>query len=243
MLPATAPSATYVGDELTLFAHATNWKRYFRDRIRAELRGAVLEVGAGLGGTTRILCDGLQRSWTALEPDPVLAEALRGEGARHPFAVPVTVVTGTLGALSANATFDTVLYIDVLEHIEDDAAELRRAAAHVSPGGAIVALSPAHQFLYSAFDARIGHFRRYTKRTFAALTPADFVLEKIVYLDAVGVLASAANRLLLRQSEPTLAQVKLWDRAMVRLSQRIDPLLGYRIGKSVLAVWRRPQSE
>ena len=57
---------------------------------------------------------------------------------------------------------------------------------------------------------------------------------------SVGLLASAGNRFISRNSSPTPAQIKLWDRVMVPLSRRFDPLLRYAVGKSVLGVWRKP---
>ena len=88
----------------------------------------------------------------------------------------------------------------MLEHIEDDAAEVRRAAEALAPGGHLLALSPAQPWLFSPFDAEIGHFRRYTKKSFAALAPPGLTAVKLVYLDSVGMAASLANRLLLRSS-------------------------------------------
>jgi hypothetical protein len=61
----------------------------------------------------------------------------------------------------------------------------------------------------------------------------------MVYLDAAGLLASAGNRLLLRQSMPTERQILAWDRLMIPISRAIDPLFGHRLGKSVLGVWQR----
>src|SRR5437899_12835777 len=66
----------YVGGELDLFAAATNWKAYFRSHLEPYLGTEVLEVGAGLGGTTRILCRGRPRRWGRLEPDRALADRL-----------------------------------------------------------------------------------------------------------------------------------------------------------------------
>jgi hypothetical protein len=148
-------------------------------------------------------------------------------------------VTGTLDDLHAEARFDAILYIDVLEHIEDDRAELVRAAQRLNPGGSVIVLSPAHQFLFTPFDAAIGHFRRYSRRSLAAVGPVALRTRKLVYLDAAGMLASAGNRLLLRSAMPTEAQILTWDRLLVPVSRVIDPLFGYRVGKSVLGVWQR----
>jgi hypothetical protein len=140
---------------------------------------------------------------------------------------------------SAAGFFDTLLYMDVLEHIEDDRGELARAAGMLSPGGHVIALSPAHNGLFTPFDKVIGHYRRYTRATLRALTPPTLKPVRIEYLDSVGLLASLANRLVLRQSMPTASQIAVWDKGMVRVSKLLDPLLGYNLGKSVLGVWKR----
>jgi hypothetical protein len=62
---------------------------------------------------------------------------------------------------------------------------------------------------------------------------------KLIYLDAVGVFLSFANRLFLRQNNPTDAQIQLWDQRIIPVSRVIDPLLGYRTGRSILAIWEK----
>ncbi len=230
----------YVGDELDLFAAAHRWKAYFRRRIAPFLGAEVLEVGAGLGGTTRALCRGDESRWVCLEPDPGLAARLVAEQAGDRLPPRCEVVVGTLDDQLQGDQFDSVLYMDVLEHIEGDRTEMERAARRVRPGGHVIALSPAHQWLFTPFDHSIGHCRRYTKASFAAITPPGLELVWLGYLDSVGFLASLANRVLLRQAMPTPGQIRFWDRVLVRMSEWVDPVLGYRAGKSVLAVWRRP---
>jgi cyclopropane fatty-acyl-phospholipid synthase-like methyltransferase len=231
----------YVGEELDVFAHAHNWKTYLRSAIGGHLTGDVLEVGAGIGGTTRVFCDGQQRSWTCLEPDPHLVARLERSIAERPLPIAPRIAIGTLIDLPAEPAYDAILYIDVLEHIEDDRTELKRASARLKRNGVVVVLSPAHQQLYTAFDANIGHFRRYNSSMFRALTPPATMLETLRYLDSAGMLLTTANRFFLRSGQPTLAQVRLWDRFFVATSRRIDPLLGYRVGKSLLGIWRQHQ--
>jgi cyclopropane fatty-acyl-phospholipid synthase-like methyltransferase len=229
----------YVGGELDLFAAATKWKSYFRSHLEPYLGGEVLEVGAGLGGTTRLLCRGHERRWVCLEPDAALAERL-GQAIRDgKVPRPCEVMVGTLEQIARPANFDTLLYIDVLEHIPDDRGELVRAAQCLRPGGHVLALSPAHQWLYTPFDQAIGHCRRYTKKTLAALTPDGLELVRLIYLDSVGLLASLGNRLVLKSAMPTSKQIAVWDKFLVRLSRIVDPLLAYTVGKSVVGVWRK----
>ena len=107
-----------------------------------------------------------------------------------------------------------------------------RKALHPFIGGSV------YPFLYSEFGRAIGHYRRYTKGMLRHLTPAGTRIEAEFYLDSVGMLASAANRALLRQSLPTL-QVLFWDRALVPLSRLLDPLTRRSFGRSVVTVWRK----
>jgi hypothetical protein len=232
-------SIAYVGSELDLFAAATTWKSYFRSHLEPYLGRDVLEVGAGLGGTTRLLCRGHDQRWICLEPDAALAARLADTIRNNQLPATCEVEIGTLEQLDGQAKFDTLLYIDVLEHIADDRGELLRAAQHLRPGGHVLVLSPAHSWLYTPFDKAIGHCRRYTKRTLAALTPESLELVRLVYLDSVGLLASLGNRLVLKSSMPTAKQIAFWDNLLVRVSRLVDPLLAYSVGKSVVGVWRK----
>jgi SAM-dependent methyltransferase len=233
---------SYVGKELELFQHATRWKVYYAQRLRPFIAGDVLEVGAGLGATSRFLCNGDQRSWTCLEPDPSLHRQLESNLGVTPLASPGRALLGTVASLPGEDRFDTILYVDVLEHIEDDREELSGSAARLRPGGHVVVLAPAHQGLYSPFDKAVGHCRRYSKRSLLAAAPATLRPVAAYYLDAVGMVASLANRWLLRAFMPTYDQLMFWDRVLVPASRVIDPILAHRLGKSVVVVWTRPAS-
>lgn len=229
----------YAGSELDLFAEARNWKAYWCGRIQPFLLGDVLEVGAGIGSNTELMSQRASGRWVCLEPDPGLARQLseklraNGSGGR------MESRCGTLRTLDQQEQFDTVVYIDVLEHIEDDAGEMRLAATRLRPGGRIIVLSPAHQWLFTPFDSSIGHFRRYDRSSLTKVSPAGTALERMFYLDALGIAASAANQLLLRQSMPTRSQIGFWDRWIIPASRVMDPLLGYSLGKSIVGIWRK----
>lgn len=230
----------YVGNELEIFAQAVQWKAYFSSIL--ELSGKkVLEVGAGIGATTSILCDGSQDEWLCLEPDEKLLAQVDAQLRSGSLPACCRTRIGTVCDLEPDVFFDCILYIDVLEHIEDDRAELEQVACHLAPFGRLIVLSPAHPFLYSPFDKAIGHYRRYVRASLAALIPPGCKEIKSIYLDSIGLLSSLANRLLLRQSVPTQAQILFWDRRLVPLSKRIDSLMGFRIGRSILSIWERVQ--
>lgn len=241
--PASGHAAVpYVGSELELFRYAVHWKAYFASQVRPFLGPRVLEVGAGLGGTTKILCAGTSTHWLCLEPDPDLVAELEDRLASGDLPACCAARQGTLRDFPAGPGFDTILYIDVLEHIEKDADELIEAARRLAPGGRLVVLSPAYQWLFSPFDAAIGHYRRYSRRTLGAVVPAGLRCDRLRYLDSVGVMASGANRFLMKQGMPTSGQLRFWDSVLVPLSRLVDPLLGFSLGKSILGVWSREGS-
>src|SRR5215208_5463768 len=151
----------YVGNELELFQHATVWKNYFGRFIKPYLKGNILEVGAGIGGTTMHLCDGSQKQWTCLEPDPALYEELEKKIRNKELPSCCTSVKGVIQDLPEDQRFDAIMYIDVIEHIENYKAELEAAERHLMNGGYLIVLIPAHQFVYSPFDKSIGHYKRY----------------------------------------------------------------------------------
>ena len=233
-------SFEYVGNELEIFAHAVHWKEYFQRSIAGFIQGDVLEVGAGIGATTRALCSGHERSWLCLEPDAQLAAQLVEAAEREPLPVEPEVVVGCVSDLDAKRTFDAILYIDVLEHIEDDAAELARAAEHLNPGGHLIVLSPAHQLAFSEYDAAIGHFRRYNKSMLHAVEPASLKCTAMFHLDSLGLMLSLANRFVLRSNDPKPSQIKFWDRWVVPCSRVLDPLVARSFGRSIVGVWQQP---
>ena len=233
----------YAGAELDVFQHAVCWKAYLAAKIGPHLRGDVLEVGAGIGANSRVLCRADLASWLALEPDAKLAESIRATFDQRPPPVQTEVVAGTLADLAADRRFDTILYVDVLEHIEDDRSEVGRAMDRLRPRGTLIVLSPAHQWLFTEFDRAIGHYRRYSAKSLREIIPRGLTEQRLSYLDSVGMLASATNRILLKSGRPSAWQVHLWDSVMVRSSRLLDPVTLNRIGKSILGIWRKSSGE
>jgi len=128
---ATAAERSYTGQELELFALATNWKRYVKAQIGKYLIGDVLEIGAGIGGATLALHDGTAHRWICLEPDAAQAERLRATVIKNRRGCKPGVIAGSLRTLADRPSFDCVLYLDVLEHIQDDRLQIEEAARRV----------------------------------------------------------------------------------------------------------------
>lgn len=224
-----------VAYELDLFARAQNWKTYWAKSIAKYLRGSVAEVGAGIGSNARFLLNQHVEKLMLIEP----GEELFSQLSAREYPEYISKLNGTLR--DSQCDFDTIVYIDVLEHINNDLRETSCAYDHLTKGGHLVILSPAWPFLYSPFDRAVGHYRRYTRASLRASVDSRLETVSETYLDSVGLLASLANKLLLRASSPSDAQVKLWDGLMVRMSAMLDPMLCYTAGKTVVGVYRKPE--
>ena len=230
---------TYEGKELRLLGSAVNGKSYYSGMIKPYLGNCVLEVGAGLGMTTPHLCDGRVDRWVCLEPDPVQAKHIEERIRHRRLTGCCEVKTGTVDDLPDDNSFDSIVYINVLEHIYDDVTQLVRATDHLSSGGHLIVLAPAHLFLFSGFDIAVGHHRRYTKQSLSAAVPDGLGRVLLRYLDTLGLILSLGHRFR-KKSLPEKWQVDFWDRFLVPISVRLDRSLNYRIGKSVLGVWQKP---
>jgi 2-polyprenyl-3-methyl-5-hydroxy-6-metoxy-1,4-benzoquinol methylase len=230
----TTDEFKYIGDELSLFQHAKTWKNYVSARIKPYLKGVTLEAGAGNGANINFLLQSDISRYVALEPDPQLCETMRGRSLDEK----VEVRCGTTEDMKMTE-FDTIIYYDVTEHIEDDQAEVKRAINLLKPGGHLIIIGPAHNFLYSNFDREIGHFRRYNLSMLRALMTSNMKEIRAEYLDSVGMALSMTNRLFLKQSYPTLKQILFWDRCVVPISRIVDPILGRRLGKSFVGVFAK----
>lgn len=225
----------YPGHELELFQHAKHWKKYFSKKIRPFIKGNVLEVGAGIGSTTSLLNDGSAKQWLMLEPDRQMSNIVREKIKDLPSNC--TVQTATIDSVAGK--FDTIIYIDVLEHIENDAAEVNKAADLLQEDGHIIILAPAFQSLYSPFDKAIGHHRRYNRKKLRTIKPNDLEIISNRYYDSAGYFASVMNKFFLKQKYPSLKQILFWDKWMVPLSTITDKLFFHSFGKSIISIWKK----
>jgi SAM-dependent methyltransferase len=230
----------YIGQELKLFKEAINWKDYSFSQFSSFIKGDVLEVGAGIGTNTLIFSnrkDVQYNSWTATEIDGQQVEILKQLNTEGKLTDKHIVKQAYVTELDTQ--YDTLIYIDVLEHIEDDRQEVLNALNALKPNGHLIILCPAHNWLFSPFDKSIGHYRRYDKKRYLQILPKEFEILRLRYLDSIGILASATNKLFLKKTYPTLKEVKFWDNYMVPISRMTDVMMFYSLGKSVLMIVKK----
>lgn len=219
-------------------ADQRRYRAYQFELISRHCGSSVLEVGAGLGNFADQF-SGLDRLVvTDVDPGAVARMAQR-------FADRPEVQARRLD-LSGDLVLDggpvaSVVAINVLEHIEDDAAALASLARLVQPGGTVVLWVPGYMQLYGDFDRRVGHVRRYTPATLQAAIVAAGLTPTLVR--PVNLLGGVAWWLAVRRrgvSAPRPALVRVYDAVVVPVTRSLERRVRPPFGQSVLGVARVP---
>ncbi len=203
------------------------------DRLRRWVGRRVLEIGSGIGNLSAFLVDCERLVLTDTREEYL--DRLRTRFARHRnIAVARLVLPTELGTL-AGQSFDTIICLNVLEHVDDDISALQAIRRMLAPSGRLILLVPALPVLYGTIDRALGHHRRYKRAGLASLLEATgFKLAHIEYFNLAGVPGWwFAGRVLRRQMIPA-ASLKLYD-ALVPLF-RLERLIPWRVGQSLIAI-------
>jgi SAM-dependent methyltransferase len=232
---------------LELFALNDAYNRFLWRGLNrlSPVAGRVLEVGCGIGNLTRrILAEPGVTAVHAIDCDPAYIERLQA-------SIPDPRLTASAssieefqpGALEAAAegSYDAVVSSNVLEHIADDAAALRRFARLLRPGGTALILVPAHEWLYCDLDRNLSHHRRYSRRRLEALGAASGLeLIRARHFNPLGVLGWWLNGKLLGRGMLPAGQLRAYARLAIPLSALLDRWNPFPLGISLLAAFARP---
>ena len=197
-----------------------------------------MEVGSGIGINTKYLFNASTNvtSWCLVEPDPTLATQI--EVNTENFNLPKKkIINGTISSV-LDKKFDTIIYIDVLEHIEESRKEIELIKTYLKPNGHAIILVPAFNFMYNVFDKRIGHFRRYDKKLLKDELNSQMSIVKLFYLDSVGFFTSLLNKYILKKELPTTKNIWVWDKIIIPISKISDILFLRSFGKSLIGIFK-----
>lgn len=233
MLEGYDMQGAYPGKDLEAMGFARNYHRWILDLLRPYLGERLGEVGAGTGDFTQLLLETGPASVHAWEPS---ANLHAGLAERFADDARVNVVPERFSP--PPQALDALCYINVLEHIEDDRAELVRARGALRPGGRLCLFVPALRRLYSEQDAHVGHFRRYQRRELRdKLREAGYEIVEDRWFDIAGVLPWwLAFRVMRRRVTP--GAVGSYDRWVVPVMRRVEGLIPPPVGKNLLMVAR-----
>jgi SAM-dependent methyltransferase len=241
----TQTQKRYAADDLETMSEARNYQAHLFNLVRPYVGSHVLEVGCGIGTMTGQLLGQAARV-VCIEPN--LNCAAR---AREALAGNERVTIRVCHLEECNRTdlqterFDTIVCVNVLEHIEDDVRALALFRDVVAgTGGRVLVFVPAVQRLYGPHDAALGHHRRYSRQTLrAAFASAGLDTVSIRYTNPIGLLGWMYNLYITGNTEHTSAQVRLFDRFVAPWALPLERVFAPPIGLSLFAVGRaRPQS-
>ena len=223
----------YPGAELDSFDKAVIWGKYIFLKIKKFIKGDTLEVGAGIGSFTNNYKN-ISNQITLSEVDEdnfrVLKEKFKNTNYRFSNRTTKNIDTN----------FDTIMYLNVLEHIKEDYEEIKNAFEKLNNDGHLIILVPAHNRLYSKFDKAVGHFRRYEKDFFKNINIENAKLEQLIYLDSLGYFLYYLNRIFFKEEiYPSKLKIFIWDKIFTPLSYILDKILMYKFGKNILYVIKK----
>jgi len=221
---------------LAVMGNARVYNEWLADLVRPFLKGHVLEVGAGVGNMSPFLYrEGVDLTVCDVNENYLrkLKEVLKGK-------VRVARVDLAGGAKQLPLTkHDTVICFNVLEHVEDNNKALLNMKGWLKKGGRLLLLVPAHQWLYSKLDERLGHFRRYTKSDLErSLSEVGFRKMEVEYVNWVGALGWLVFVKLGRAEEMPMVGVRRFNHlgVLFRLLVGLEKLMRFPFGLSVWAV-------
>jgi SAM-dependent methyltransferase len=229
-------------DELESLAGATNFFTWIVEGFGNAIGPRTVEVGAGLGTVSRaIAAVHPDTTVLALEPAANVYPSAAERLASHPQITLRQATSGDLLAEGAADRFDTAVYVNVLEHIEDDEGELEVARQLLAPGGRLCLFVPAMPSLYSAIDHKSGHFRRYTKDTLRGrVERAGFTVDTIDYFDVASVLPYWLMYRVLGVETLGGGSNAIYDKVIVPTSKALQRVIVHPpIGKNLILVARR----
>ena len=233
-------SVGYVGKDLEAMSFAVNYHRWILSSFAPYLGTRVVEVGAGTGSFSELLWELRPQSLSLVEPSSMFAQL--SENAKQ-FRGPVELklYNDTFAAVAREIRNvqqpDSIVYVNVLEHIADDQNELRVMSETLGPGGRVFIFVPALSWLYGSLDREINHYRRYSRGDVEAKCRA--VGLKVLasrYFDLFGVLPWWIKYRLLQSTTMGPGSVRLYDQAVVPVAKRLESIIKPPLGKNVLLV-------
>tara|TARA_B110000014_G_scaffold257829_1_gene242993 strand:+ start:236 stop:940 length:705 start_codon:yes stop_codon:yes gene_type:complete len=224
----------YPGKELELFDKANFFRFYIYLLIKKYIGKKVIEVGAGIGSFTKVY---LKKNINIIvsETDKYNLNTLKRK-----FKGYKNIKVQNKLIKQFNGSFDTILYLNVLEHIKEDKKEISDAIKQLKYLGHLVICVPAHDYMYSKFDKEIGHYRRYNINFFDNLKLKNAIVKKKYFIDSSGHLLYYLNKIFFsKETYPSKFKIMIWDKIFMPITYILDFLSFYTRGKNIICVIKK----
>ena len=241
MTEGAAPS--FAAADLEVMSDAENYVEWiFSELVAPHLGRHVLEIGSGIGTfSTRLAAYPKVERLTCVEIDPRCADlAHQALSATQTHANVESHIGDYFAVPLAKDRYDTALLVNVLEHLPDDRAAVRKARSELRMDGTLVIFVPAFDLLMSDLDRRLGHYRRYTTASLRHLLEgAGFSVSTLRYYNFTGFLGWLWRFRIRRSTAQSPALVRFFDRVILPVQLRVERLLPLPVGQSVYAVAKK----
>ena len=223
----------YDGWELDFFDDSKNFRSYQYKLIKNFLKGHIAEIGPGNGANLNYYLKHSKRI-DLYEPEKKLFLNLRKKYKRK------SVSIFNRKFKTQKNKYDTILYLDVLEHIKEDKKEIHKAFKSLKKNGYLIINVPAYSHLYSKFDKEIGHYKRYNKDDFKIIFKnLNYSSLDLKYYDLIGYIFALMSKIFVTNYKNNFEQkIKIWN-SLIPLSKLLDFLMRNLAGKSLLVIAKK----
>ncbi len=224
-------------------ARAKNYRRWQFELIAPYIKGKVLEIGGGIGNFTADLARAAE-SVISLEPNAYCHKQLAEKTKSLPNVTIYNITAEALEQqLAAGYQADTAVCMNVLEHLQDDESAVRTFSRRLKAGGLLVLLIPAVPWLFGDIDRRLGHYRRYSKKSARALMrKTGLEAVKLRYFNLIGLFGWFWNARIAKSKTQNNSQIHIFDNYIVPWQSRLEAALPVPIGQSLLVVARKRET-
>tara|TARA_B100000029_G_C17499755_1_gene932257 strand:+ start:655 stop:1362 length:708 start_codon:yes stop_codon:yes gene_type:complete len=220
----------YQGWELSYFDQADNFRKYEFSFCKNYISGKTAEIGPGTGENIKYYFDRVT-NLHLYETSQTLFDVLKKRTTTFPN---IKLLNQPFRNISEN--FDTIIYLDVIEHIQDDQEEILNACSKLNKNGKLIINVPAFNILFSKFDKDVGHFRRYNKkRLLDIFSKIDVDIKELKYFDSIGFFFSLLSKIIGSSKSNFAIKIKIWN-FLVPISKVLDKILFHSFGKSLICV-------
>jgi SAM-dependent methyltransferase len=233
----------YFGHEnLESVSQMARFNDWMYRQISPGLRGNVLEAGSGIGTfSEKIIRDLPYSQVTLTDISPFYLNELekRFSGNSNISVCKLDLNCEADYDLVGYAKFDSIIAMNVLEHIEDDVFALRQLYKMLKKDGMLIILVPCHKFLYNVIDTQVGHFRRYTKKDLESkIRNSQFTIDSIFYFNLLGIIGWYMNGSLAKNPKIDGVAPRIFDRIVPVLTY-LEKLLLKKIGLSIICYLKK----
>jgi len=225
----------YEGWDLEDFDNAKNFRSYQFDFILPFIKGKTAEIGPGTGANVEHYLSKVN-TLSLYEPTIKLFQILQ---TKYQGNQNIEVYNKTFTDIDIK--FDTIIYLDVLEHIKEDKKEFLNAYDKLNANGSLIINVPAFNFLYSQYDKDINHYKRYSKKdlkSFLELTKYSY--SKLIYYDSIGFFLAILSKHFLKKNykKNFKKKISIWN-SLIPLSKFFDKCFFHSFGKSLIFILQK----